>query len=54
MPGVARSAEVLLVSRCSANRACVELERYVSVPRYLREALDAYGLGHPSERGIYE
>jgi hypothetical protein len=39
---------------CSANRACVELERYVSVPRYLREALDAYGLGHPSERGIHD
>lgn len=38
---------------CSANRACIKLQGYVSVPTYLREALSAYALGHPSERGLY-
>ena len=38
---------------CSANRACLKLKSYVSVPAYLREALSAYKLGDPSERGIY-
>ncbi len=38
---------------CSANRACVRLAQYVSVPSYLREALSAYSLGHPSEAGFY-
>ncbi len=38
---------------CSSNRACVELSRYISIPSYLREALDAYQLGQPGERGIY-
>jgi len=39
---------------CSSNRYCVQLSRYVSVPAYLREALDAYQLGLPEERGIYD
>jgi hypothetical protein len=38
---------------CSANRACIALKRYVSVPAYLREALTAYQLGEPEPRGIY-
>ena len=38
---------------CSANRACVALQRYLSVPAYLREALSAYHLGEPDPRGIY-
>ncbi|HOX42224.1 MAG TPA: hypothetical protein PK668_01440 [Myxococcota bacterium] len=38
---------------CSSNRACVDLGHYMSVPAYLREALWAYQLGDPSERGIY-
>ena len=38
---------------CSANRACYNLQRYVSVPNFMREALSAYQLGHPSQRGIY-
>jgi len=37
---------------CTANRACVELERYIEVPFYLRQALDAYGLADPSPRGL--
>jgi len=32
----------------------VELSRYVSIPSYLREALEAYQLGEPGERGIYD
>jgi hypothetical protein len=29
------------------------LQRYLSVPAYLREALSAYRLGEPDPRGIY-
>lgn len=28
---------------CAANRACLKLETYLSVPTFLREALEAYG-----------
>ncbi len=38
---------------CSSNRACVDLGHYMSVPNYLREALWAYQLGDPSQRGVY-
>jgi hypothetical protein len=38
---------------CSANRACMELQDYISVPYYLREAVSAYGLGLPSTKGIW-
>ena len=38
---------------CTANRACVELGHYLSVPAYMREALAAYHLGHPDARGVY-
>ena len=39
---------------CTSNRACMKLQRYLSVPAYLREALSAYQLGEPGERGIYD
>ncbi len=38
---------------CTANRACLKLKAYVSVPAYLREAVQAYKLGEPDERGVY-
>jgi hypothetical protein len=38
---------------CTANRACIELGHYLSVPAYMREALAAYRLGHPDARGVY-
>ncbi len=38
---------------CSSNRFCMMLRDYISVPAYLREALDAYQLGTPEERGVY-
>lgn len=38
---------------CSQNRACVELKNYVSVPYFMREALNAYHLGNPSQKGIF-
>lgn len=38
---------------CASNRWCMALERYDSVPAYLREALDGYQLGQPEERGVY-
>jgi len=37
---------------CAANRKCLELEDYVSVPFFLRQALQAYGIG-VSPKGIY-
>jgi len=40
--------------RCASNRACMLLSRYVSVPAYLREAMEAYQLGLPDQRGIYD
>jgi hypothetical protein len=39
---------------CAANRACMELEKYVEIPFFLRETLDAYQLGVPSKKGIYD
>jgi hypothetical protein len=39
---------------CASNRDCVELSRYVTVPAYMREALEAYQLGEPGEKGIYD
>lgn len=39
---------------CAANRACIKFQRYVSVPAYLREAISAYNLGSPEQRGIYD
>lgn len=40
--------------QCTSNRACQKLSRYVSIPAYLREAMDAYQLGQPEQRGIYD
>jgi hypothetical protein len=39
---------------CSANRACMELEKYIEIPFFLRETMDAYHLGLPSKKGIYD
>ncbi len=39
---------------CTSNRACMKLKRYLSVPAYLREALSAYQLGEPEQRGVWE
>jgi hypothetical protein len=39
---------------CSSNKACMRLKGYVSVPAYLREAVQAYKLGDPSERGVFK
>lgn len=38
---------------CSANRACITLEQYAEVPFFLRQAMDAYGVAEPQQRGIY-
>jgi hypothetical protein len=32
----------------------MRLKGYVSVPAYLREAVRAYKLGDPSERGVFK
>jgi hypothetical protein len=38
---------------CTSNRACVELQHYMSLPSYLREAVSAYHLGAPDARGVF-
>jgi len=39
---------------CAANRACVALARYVEVPFFLRQTLDAYKLVDPEAIGIWD
>ena len=38
---------------CTSNRACVALSRYVEIPFFLRQAISAYGLDDPDQKGIY-
>jgi hypothetical protein len=38
---------------CSANRACVALERYVELPFFMRQVMDAYQILDVNPRGIY-
>ena len=38
---------------CSANRACVELQNYESVPFFLWQAVHEYHLDDPNAKGIY-
>jgi hypothetical protein len=38
---------------CEANRACLQLQKYVQVPYFLRQTMDAYGLTGFRQRGIY-
>ena len=38
---------------CAANRRCLELEDFQSLPFFLREAMMSYGLSWPSPKGIY-
>jgi hypothetical protein len=51
IPGCNRSENNLCT--CTANRACVSLTHYLSVPSFLREAIAAYRLGDPDPRGVY-
>jgi len=39
---------------CDANRACVALERYVSVPAFMRQAVAGFGYGPPGQKGIWD
>ncbi len=39
---------------CNDNKMCVYLDRYVSVPAFLRQAMEAYGLVDPEPKGIYD
>lgn len=39
---------------CTSNRACVKLSRYVEVPFFIRQAMNAYWLGDPSLKGIWD
>lgn len=42
-----------VAASCSSNNRCVELESYIEVIFFLRQALDAYRLTDMSQRGIY-
>lgn len=39
---------------CTANRACVALQNYVSVPAFMRQAMHDLRMADPTMRGIYE
>jgi hypothetical protein len=39
---------------CSANRACVRLEKYVTVPFFLWEATVLFGHAKPKKKGVYD
>lgn len=39
---------------CTSNRACVKLSRYVEVPFFMRQAINAYWLGDPSLKGVWD
>ena len=39
--------------KCTDNRACVTLQRYLAVPSFMRQAMRDFGLADPSMRGIY-
>jgi hypothetical protein len=38
---------------CAANRSCLKLEDYASVPTFLRDALMSFGFSWPGLRGVY-
>lgn len=38
---------------CSENPYCVQLSSYTELPFFIRQALQAYGLADPSQKGIY-
>jgi hypothetical protein len=38
---------------CAANRACIELEKYVQLPYFMRMAIRDLGFASPSMKGIY-
>ena len=39
---------------CQDNKACMKLKQYMTIPFYLRQAVDAYGLDlTPKSKGIY-
>ena len=39
---------------CTSNRSCVKLSRYVEIPFFMREAINAYWLGDPSLKGVWD
>ncbi len=51
LPGC--DADATYACTCSSNRACIALERYMEVPFFLRQALDAYQLVSPSPKGAF-
>ena len=40
--------------QCSANRYCVRLQNYTTVPYYIRQTMSAYGLIDPEMEGVWE
>lgn len=50
-PGCNETENVLC--SCEDNRACLELEKYVAVPTFMREAMRDLGMRHPTMRGLF-
>ncbi|PIE05771.1 MAG: hypothetical protein CSA75_03030 [Sorangium cellulosum] len=40
--------------QCSGNSYCVELQRYIEVIFFMRQAIDAYQLTDLSKKGVYD
>jgi len=39
---------------CTDNLACVRLEKYASLPDYMREAISQVMYGEPAKKGVYD
>jgi hypothetical protein len=39
--------------KCESNMACVALSNYTEVPYFMRQAMSAYGLESPQQKGVY-
>jgi hypothetical protein len=53
-PGTGPGYATEIGCTCSSNRACVELEKYQSVPVFLRQSLHDFRMADATMKGIYE
>lgn len=53
-PGVAPTYATEIGCTCTANAACVELQKYESVPVFLRQALHDFRMADATMKGVYE
>jgi hypothetical protein len=57
VPGDPDFEEYLSYNRdcpCSGNRDCLKLQKYMTIPAYLRQTMIAYGIRDPEQDGIWD